>query len=170
MDKAGFWKIIDESRAAADGDAEEQLAILGQILRALPPDDIVAFDRHLSTYHARADHWDLWGAAYIIGGGCSDDGFMDFRSWLISRGEKAYEAAMADAESLVDVVQKQDGYCQVEGYQYLATQVWEEKTGEPSDGFPAHDLPKGQDTAGTPWKDADLAQRFPRLSAKFAQR
>src|SRR6185369_7755120 len=125
MDQAGFWKIIDKSRMEADGDPEEQLEILGELLQALPPDEIVSFDRYLSEYHARSDHWDLWGAAYIIGGGCSDDGFMDFRGWLISRGEKAYEAAMADPESLVNVVKDHDGECRVEGYQYIASQVWE---------------------------------------------
>lgn len=168
MDKAGFWKIIDQSRKEAEGDPEEQLEILGEILQDLPPDEIVSFDRHLSEYHARADHWDLWGAAYIIGGGCSDDGFMDFRGWLISRGEKAYEAAMADPESLVNVVKDHDGECQVEGYQYIASQVWEEKTGKSSDDFPAHDLPRGQDTAGTQWDEEDLPERFPKLSKKFA--
>jgi len=168
MDKAGFWEIIDESRKAADGDPEEQLVTLGEILQALPPDEIVSFDRHLSEYHSRADHWDLWGAAYIIGGGCSDDGFMDFRGWLISRGEKAYEAALADPESLVNVVKDHDGECQVEGYQYIASQVWEEKTGKSYNDFPTHDLPRGQDTAGTPWEEEDLEERFPQLSKKFA--
>lgn len=167
MDRAGFWKIIDESRGAAGGDAEEQLEVLGRLLEKLPPDEIVSFDRHLSELHARADHWDLWGAAYIIGGGCSDDGFMDFRGWLISRGEKVYEAAMANPESLADVVQEHDGECQVEGYQYVASQVWEEKTGKAPAEFPSHDLPRGGETAGTPWEEEDLDARFPILSRKF---
>ena len=168
MDKAGFWKIIDNSRNEADGDPEQQLEILGELLQELPPDEIVSFDRHLSEYHARADHWDLWGAAYIIGGGCSDDGFMDFRGWLISRGEAAYEAAMADPESLVNVVKEHDGECQVEGYQYIASQVWEEITGKSYDEFPSHDLPRRPDTEGTPWEEEELEERFPRLSKKFA--
>ena len=166
MDKAGFWKIIDKSRMEADGDPEEQLEILGELLQELPPDEIVSFDRYLCEYHAGADHWDLWGAAYIIGGGCSDDGFMDFRGWLISRGEKAYEAAMADPESLVNVINDHDGECQVEGYQYIASQVWEKKTGKSE--FPSHDLPRGMDTAGTQCDEEDLATKFPKLSKKFA--
>ncbi|MFL6076856.1 MAG: DUF4240 domain-containing protein [Mycobacteriales bacterium] len=28
---------------------------------------------------------DLWGAAYLINGGASDDGFDYFRGWLIAR-------------------------------------------------------------------------------------
>lgn len=127
MDKAGFWNIIDKSRHAAGGDPERQLDSLGELLAEMSPEEIVSFDRHLSEYHARAYHWDLWGAAYIIGGGCSDDGFLDFRGWLISRGEKVYEAAMSNADSLAAVVEDHDGECQVEGYQYIAWQAWEEK-------------------------------------------
>ena len=32
--------------------------------------------------------WDLWGAAYLANGGCSDDGFDYFRGWLIGQGRK----------------------------------------------------------------------------------
>lgn len=31
---------------------------------------------------------DLWAAAYIIGGGCSDDSFIDFRAGLIAQGHE----------------------------------------------------------------------------------
>lgn len=167
MDTAGFWKLIDQSREAAQGDPARQLETLRDRLGNLSADGIVSFDRYLSEYHARADTWDLWGAAFVIGGGCSDDGFMDFRGWLISRGETAYEAALADAESLVGVVQDHDGECQVEGYQYLAADVWAEKTGRPRDEFPSHDLPKRQGTQGTPWAEDQLAARYPQLSRKF---
>lgn len=168
MDKAGFWKLIDSSRHAAGDDAEEQLDTLGELLSALPPDEIVAFDRILSEYHARAYAWSLWGAAYLIGGGCSDDGFMDFRGWLISRGELVYEAALLDPESLVNVVSEDDGECQVEGYQYLASQVWEEKTGKTSDDFPRHDIERHGEPVGAPWEEDDLDARFPKLSKKFS--
>ena len=167
MDKTRFWNIIDASRTAAEGDPVDQLDELRDLLAGLPPDEIVSFDRHLSGYHDRADHWDLWGAAYVIGGGCSDDGFLDFRGWLISRGEKVYEEALANPESLVDVVTDHDDECQVEGYQYVASEVWEQKTGSSYDDFPAHDLPRRQGTAGTAWNDDELEARFPRLSRRF---
>ena len=166
MDKARFWKLIDSSRRAADGDPEEQLEALAEQLSALSPDEIVAFDRILADYHDRAYNWGLWGAAYIIGGGCSDDGFMDFRGWLISRGEQVYEAALLDPESLTKVV-NEDDECQVEGYQYVASQVWEEKTGKSTEDFPSHDIERRSEPAGTPWEDDDLDTRFPKLSKKF---
>lgn len=167
MDKAGFWNIIDKSRQTAGGDPYEQLEALGELLSELSPDEIVSFDYHLSKCHARAYHWDLWGAAYIIGAGCSDDGFMDFRGWLISRGEKVYEAALANADSLVDFVEDHDDDCQVEGYQYVASQAWEEKTGKSLDEFPQHDLHVEREVEGTPWAEDDLDDRFPKLAKRF---
>ena len=39
-----------------------------------------AFRRYLNEAYT----WDLWGAADVIHGGCSDDGFEYFRRWLVS--------------------------------------------------------------------------------------
>ncbi|MFD6293827.1 DUF4240 domain-containing protein [Streptomyces sp. NPDC060235] len=41
-------------------------------------------------------------AAYLIGGGCSNDSFMDFRAGLIALGRDWYEKATADPDSLAD--------------------------------------------------------------------
>jgi hypothetical protein len=50
-----------------------------------------------------AYHWDLWLVAWLCQGGrCSDDRFSDFRIWLISRGRAVYEAALDDADSLIE--------------------------------------------------------------------
>jgi hypothetical protein len=167
MDKAMFWKLIDASRKDADGDADDQIEALAHRLESLAPEDIVEFDRIFSVYHDRAYDRGLWGAAYIIGGGCSDDGFMDFRGWLISRGEKVYEAALADPESLAKVVDADDD-CQVEGFQYVASQAWEEKTGRPLAEFPKHAYERKSEPSGADWEEDDLDERFPKLCKKFS--
>lgn len=167
MDQTLFWKLIDKSRRAANGDPEEQIDCLGDELLKLEPDDIAVFDKILSEYHAQAYNWGLWGAAYIIGGGCSDDGFADFRGWLISRGKEAYELALADPESLAKVVKERDGECQVEGYQYVASQAWQKKTGRALAEFPRHDIAQRKDPSGENWEEEDLDARFPKLTKKF---
>jgi hypothetical protein len=48
-------------------------------LRALSLDEIIAFEVAFRRYLNEAYTWDLWGAAYVIHGGCSDDGFEYFR-------------------------------------------------------------------------------------------
>jgi hypothetical protein len=170
MDRSTFWNVIDASRKKARGDVETQLEILRSQLERLEPDEIVQFGRIFEEYHIKAYTWDLWGAAYVIGGGCSDDGFLDFRGWLISRGEKVFERALEDPQSLVRVV-KGDDECRYEGFQYVASQAWEKKTGKTMREFPEHTgLNYSRKPSGDPWNEDgdDLKQRFPKLWKRFA--
>ena len=97
-------------------------------LAVVAPAEIVEFGTIFNEYSSRAYTWDLWAAAYLIGGGCSDDGFLDFRGWLISKGEKAYESALKDPQSLARVV-KDDEDCQYEGFQDAEAEAWKTKHG-----------------------------------------
>ena len=54
--------------------------------------DFAAIRRQLDE---RAYTWDLWGAAYVIEDGCSDDCFRDFRAYLISLGPHALRGRAA---------------------------------------------------------------------------
>ncbi len=172
MDSSKFWKIIDASRENAQGDLDAQIEALRKQLQDLSPAEIVKFQEIFDAYWLRAYCWDLWGAAYIIGGGCSDDGFMDFRAWLISKGEKAYEEALKNPESLVKVVKDEDESCQFEGFQYVASQVWEEKTGKEMNDFPRKNLNYPKSPAGEEWSEEgdDLKRRFPKLWRKFGNK
>src|SRR5438270_601527 len=98
MEEARFWSIVDSARQRAREmkrrpgqdfiDLHEQT--LADALRPLPPADIIAFSERFWYYHATAYRWDLWAAAYWLHGGCSDDGFIDFRSCLVSLGKELF--------------------------------------------------------------------------------
>ena len=45
---------------------------------------------------------DVWAAAYLIGGGCSDDSFIDFRARLISQGRGWYQKAADSPGNLAE--------------------------------------------------------------------
>src|SRR5258708_29445653 len=129
VNSATFWQLIDASREQAGDDLEEQVDNLRARIEQLELDEIIQFGERFADYWSKAYTWDLWAAAYIIGGGCSDDGFLDFRAWLISKGEKVYEEALKDPESLAQVVTFDAAEdCQFEGLQYVARQAWENKT------------------------------------------
>lgn len=167
MDIDQYWQIIAESRADADaddpdGNMNKQIERLTNLLTVLPPKEVMDFDRHFEKCMYDAYRWDLWGAAYIIEGGCSDDGFMDFRSWLISMGRGVYEKALADTESLVDAATDPTvEACAFEEYQYIAAGVY----GDEMD----HGLEHPAEPAGEPWEEDgdDLRRRFPKLWRKF---
>jgi hypothetical protein len=100
MDREQFWALIEAAKAASGGDCKRQAAQLVAALRQRSPDDILAYHRVELELMAESYRWDLWGAAYLINGGCSDDGFDYFRGWLLTQGRATWEAAVADPDSL----------------------------------------------------------------------
>ena len=112
------------------------------------------------TMMDRAYSYKLWGAAYVINGGCGDDTFNDFRSSLISRGHSCFERATADPDSLADEPFNETAWF-YEGYQYAVGDGVKAVAGmRPRRRHP--DRPSGED-----WVEADLPELFPRLNAKF---
>jgi hypothetical protein len=169
LDKKQFWSIIEKSSKPEGSGQDAQVAGLRGALEELTPDEIVGFQRCFDGCLVGAYHWDLWGAAYIIGGGCSDDGFMDFRSWLVSKGEAVYNAALKDPETLAEAVVDSDDDCQFEEFQYVASQVWERKTRKDLSRFPTMESEHPESPEGEEWSEEgdDLERRFPKLWKRF---
>src|SRR5215510_4463138 len=122
-----FWQIIERA-AASDHDPNAHTEALRIALRELPLEEVIAFEAAFRRYLNQAYTWDLWGAAYVVHGGCSDDGFEYFRRWLVTRGRDVYERALADPDSLaqVDARPGPDGDWEFEEIYYVAVQTFEE--------------------------------------------
>ena len=160
MDKQAFWKLLEGL------DPEDAAAELAARLEELKPAEVADFQRHFEEAHERAYTWSLWGAAYLMEGGCTDDGFVGFRYGLISRGQKIYEAALADADVLADLLDEED-FLSNEEFGYVAGEVYEELTGEE---IPHSDEPPALEPAGEEWDFEDMelnAEKLPKLTAKF---
>ena len=96
--------MIEQARADVGGaDAEVVAERAVEMLAALPPEQIAAAAQTLWDLMADSYRGDLWAAAYLINGGCSDDGFEYFRGWLITQGREVFERAVADPDSLAGV-------------------------------------------------------------------
>lgn len=171
MDDNRFWEVIAASRRGlnperAVGNQSRQARGLEELLRALPPEDVLAFLQCFEGRLVESYRWDLWAAAYLIHGGCSDDAFDDFRSWLISMGREAYQAALADAES-VGTLAALPGIekASFERFQYVARRVYRDKTGL----APEVEVAYPQSPAGDEWREeaGELRRRFPRLWAMY---
>lgn len=96
---------MDDTVADPDGVADSLTKALGE----LAPEEIAGFGVELERLLAASYRQDLWGAAYLINGGASDDGFDYFRGWLLAQGRETWEAALADPDSLADVVDEDLG-------------------------------------------------------------
>lgn len=161
MTEKEFWRIIEDCRQDTGGDLEELVDVLTQRLASLPPTDIIAFDQQLYARLGHAYDWDLWGAAYVINGGCSDDGFLYFRGWLVAQGQAVYEAALADPETLVDVAEPE---AELEQFIHVAQDAYQEATGEE---LPMRANVEPSEPRGEPWEEDELEDLFPVLSERF---
>ena len=161
MDAATFWQLIEDSRENAGGDLDEQALELTDLLSDLAPDEIVAFDRCFRELLVAAYRWDLWAAASIINGGCSDDGFEYFRAWLIAQGERVYREALADPETLVDRAERD---VEAESMLYAAADAYRVETGRD----PPARASDPAEPAGAAWTEDDLPRLYPKLWAAFS--
>ncbi|GAA0646729.1 DUF4240 domain-containing protein [Streptomyces thermocarboxydovorans] len=171
MDEAQFWELIDAAREDAGGDPEEQADLLVERLVQLDPESVLDFARHFESRYHRAYTWDLWGAAWVLLDGASDDAFDFFRCWLIGQGREVFEGALHNdpdelAELLDDFDEEIDGDGEELGY--AADEAYEQLTGTVA---PDLELPPAPaEPAGTPIDfedDAALAERYPRLWSRF---
>jgi hypothetical protein len=157
MNVEGFWEIIAASDTPED--------LVGR-LAALSEPDLADFEVHHAKAYADAYDWGLWGAAYVIGGGCSDDSFDYFRGYLISRGRAVFDTGLSDPDSLADV-ELDDGE-EWEDWMSPTMSVVEARTGEY--GYVARERHPSApaEPTGETWDEDDLPARFPRLSAKHS--
>jgi hypothetical protein len=166
-----FWQIVDRVHSLSPDDMETKCQNLDAALRECPLPDILDFIRHFARCFTKAYTWDLWAAAFIIGNGCGDDSFMDFRSTLISMGKEVFTNALADPETLADTNIHPD-WAHFEGYQYVAPKLWREIVGEskempPDPNYPEATQKHPTEPAGRKFVEWKLSKKFPRLAAKF---
>lgn len=165
-----FWNLIERAKHKAFRDVEEQAEILIEILSERPLEDIIEFGRIFEYFHALSYKSDLWAAAYIIQGGCSDDMFDYFRAWLIAQGKDVFENAMENPETLTRVISVEEAEeIDAECILYVADEAYQRKTGNNMEEF--LDL---QGFVKFPelefdWNEEDdsLKKKFPRLYKKF---
>ncbi len=78
MDVSAFWKIINDARSNATDD-EDFLTRIDSRVRMLEPGELLVFQRHFNKIQTESYSWNLWGAAFLMNGGCSDDGLPKAR-------------------------------------------------------------------------------------------
>ncbi|MFD7693011.1 DUF4240 domain-containing protein [Streptomyces sp. NPDC059805] len=101
MDISEFWTVIEAARSAAAPDGSFADALVDE-LASRTEGDILRYQERFDEVHDAVYRWDVWAAAYLIGGGCSDDSFMDFRAGLIALGRDWYERVAACPDSLAE--------------------------------------------------------------------
>ncbi|MCL2078743.1 MAG: DUF4240 domain-containing protein [Oscillospiraceae bacterium] len=164
LGKEQFWQLIDNARKTG-GIWQNMYTPLVDSLALLEEPDIIRFKQIFDEYKNLAYKQKLWAAAAVINGGCSDDGFIDFRAWLVAQGKEVYLNALADPDSLASVetimalgretagsdYMPSNGYhnaASFEAMSYAAGKAYEKKLGDDADiytvidGYPLSETEK----------------------------
>ncbi len=162
----GFWDLIDETRPVGDDPEVHAGAVVARLVDG-GRDATLSFARDFDRAMAGLYDWELWGAAYLALGGCSDDGFEYLRAWILGRGATVWELGTSDPESLfIGLLEETEDAGDLgerldrgEHLLYAAGRAHETLTGEW--------LPPSDEAIGAPhgeaWEESDLPSRFPNL-------
>lgn len=127
MDKETFWSVIGEVNRCVEGnDQEAVLETTQRKLMEFSAADIARWHEIRGVYMELAYRNDLWAACAATGTHCSDDGFIDFRSWLISQGRDVYMRVIQDPDSLAEVEIPKEG-ADFEAYGYVTINAYAQK-------------------------------------------
>jgi hypothetical protein len=168
-----FEKIfhIEDAKAQSEGKTERQVQLLIAMLAERSIADIYAFGMLTRKYMWFAFRSDLWAAAYIIEGLITtDSAFVDFRSWLLTQGEKVYYDALQNPETLVDVIDAEclhgwmHGVLSI-GIEFVDNDAYEKKTGQTMHYPPG--TPDISKLVGPDWDEESALRMYPKLAAKF---
>lgn len=162
MTNGQFWELV-AAATNSDGDLDELPALLRESLVKLAAEEIVSFQDIFDELSAKAYRRELWGAAYLLNGGCSDDGFEYFRAWLIAHGKATYEAALENPDSLATLADPDNDDNELEDLIYVAREAYEEKTGQELP-FRSRAAPE---LTGPEWDEADLDRLYPRIASRL---
>ncbi|WP_433301915.1 DUF4240 domain-containing protein [Actinoplanes sp. CA-030573] len=169
-----FWAVIGRATADRPASPGEVAKRAAADLATRDPEEIVAWARHLDKVMAASGTQDLWAAAYLINGGCSEEGFDSFRGWLIAHGREAVARSVKSPDSLADVpavraAAENGAVFEAEEVLSIAEDAYRQATGSQ---MPLGEKPVTRPDAADLWdfdNEEEMQRRLPRLSALFLE-
>jgi hypothetical protein len=167
-----FWAVIGRATADRPATPAEVAKRAAADLATRDPEEIVAWARHLDRVMAASGTQDLWAAAYLINGGCSDEGFDNFRGWLIAHGRETVARSVGSPDALAEMpavrAAAQSGAVFEAGEVLgVAEEAYRQATGSE---LPAGETPVTRPDAADLWDfddEEEMQRRLPKLSELF---
>jgi hypothetical protein len=177
VDQKEFWRLIEKSREF------DQAEWLTEVLAQKGLEEVLDFEFLFQELMNASYQSHLWGAAFVLMGGCSDDAFDYFRGWLIGQGEEIYNKVMKDPEFLAEYINEDnlddEGFPQNEELLSVGVDAYTLiKTGDIEWDDNIHDgLLEALDKKGLQpvtdiefdWEEDDLENLFPVLWERFGE-
>ena len=169
-----FWAVIDRATADRPASPAEVAKRAAADLATRDPEEIVAWARHLDKVMVASGTEDLWAAAYVIHGGCSEEGFDSFRGWLIAHGRETVARSVKSPDSLADMpavraAADNGAVFEAEEVLSIAADAYQQATGSE---LPVRETPATRPDSGDLWdfdNEEEMQKRLPRLSALFLE-
>jgi hypothetical protein len=169
-----FWAVIDRATADRPGSPDEVAQRATADLATRDPEEIVAWGRHLDKVMAASGKEDLWAAAYLINGGCSEEGFDNFRGWLIANGRDVVARAVREPDTLAELptvraAASTGAVFEAEEVLGIAAGAYQQATGAE---MPPSEAPPGRPDPAMLWdfdNEEEMQKRLPRLSELFLE-
>ncbi len=159
MDERRFWEIVE---ASSELDEAGERFLVPEALEALSTEELLAFEQLRLALMRRSYTAELWGAAYVFMGGCSDDWFEYFRAGLIMMGQAVFDGVLADPDWLSEVEEE----VAMEEAGYLVSDIVLDRTGEEPD----IDFQDEEELALWDFEDtAEMKKRYPKLAARYLE-
>ena len=177
VDRESFWQLIAEAKQRFPENMDAYEEWVKTQLKRMGTEETFNFFVIFYGYMDAACEYGLWTAASMIKEyGCGDDGFTDFRSWLIAQGKEVYLNALKNPDSLADVPVYGDS-C-FERFGYVADYAYEELTGKSVYSMYTPQAQKSSYTEALreieygelvkyPFEFCDAKIVFPKLSRKY---
>ena len=169
-----FWAVIGHATADRPASPAEVAKRAAADLAVRDPEEIIAWARHLDKVMVASGTQDLWAAAYLINGGCSDEGFDNFRGWLIAHGRETLARSVRSPDSLADMpavraAAENGAVFEAEEMLSIAAEAYLQVTGS---GLPSGERSVIRPDAAELWDfddEEEMSRRLPRLSALFLE-
>jgi hypothetical protein len=158
VDRDSFWKLISDAIAATRGNLDAFEKTLTRDLSKRTHEEIREFSRQFCELLEETCNWDVYGAATAIGCG-SEDGFMDFRRWIVFQGRQQFTRILADPDYLGTYDRDSDP---VEHWysEFHPGEVYSKVTGRNLRSWKVSLFPAGENPYPT---EGQIAKRFPKL-------
>lgn len=168
MNSELFWELIERAKQEANGSLEKQTAILTDILVGFELKDIIEFQTLYVQKQGEAYRQLLWEVCDFITCVGGEQNFLNFRAWLISRGQDVFTKALENPDSLHEILDSENREdASYELFSYVAARAYRVKTGEPPETFPVpsagNPLGKGLDPTQS------IQEAFPNLYSKLGE-
>jgi hypothetical protein len=162
LNEGAFWAIIEKSIVQSNNNYQRQIQDLQGILAGMDKEEIVKFNNTFTALLAASYTSKLWGASYVINGGCSDDCFEYFREYLIAHGKIKFYDTYNDPESCADWI-KSESEDNWEGIRHAAANAYKQKTGSEI----LYTYQPEYKLKGKIFDEDTVDKLYPKLAAKF---